>query len=61
MNEIRIREDLPLEVAYSLENPPSPPPIPPRRLKYEREQKRLDRDKKAWRRAMVWGMWTTGK
>jgi hypothetical protein len=59
--KIEIREDLPLEPSYTLENPPSPPPIPPRRLRFEKEQARLDRDKAAWWRAMVWGMWTVGK
>jgi hypothetical protein len=59
--DVTIKEDLPLEVAYTLENPPAPKPQEPRRCKFEREQKRLDASKREWFKAMVWGMWTTGR
>lgn len=59
--DVRIKEGLPVEVAYTVENPPSPPPVPPRRLKFENEQRRMDQDKRLWWMRMVWGLWTTGK
>jgi hypothetical protein len=61
MNVIRIKENLPMQVLYTVANPPPPKPKPHPKLKYEAEQRRLDSNKRAWFAAMAWGMWTTGK
>ena len=59
--DVRIKTDLELEVAYSWPNPPPPKPVEPRRCKFEREQARLDANKRDWFNRLVWAQWTTGK
>jgi len=61
MNAIRIRENLQLETAYLWPNPPSPKAKVPGWVKAEREQQRLDNDRRACFNRLVWSMWTSGK